>query len=81
MNVPRLSAVELILQLECLKQLLLYLEENNYINVERPWPWLFDLEKYCSSPSAKPPARTDPGCAPESAKFVSTSRTGSNVCA
>ena len=43
MNVPRLSAVELILQLECLKQLLIQLEENNYVNVERPWPWLFDF--------------------------------------
>ena len=58
MNVPRLSAVELILQLECLKQLLILLEENNYVNVERPWPWLFDLEKYGSSPSGKPPARS-----------------------
>ena len=38
MNVLRLSAVELILQHECLKQLLIYLEENNYVNVERPWP-------------------------------------------
>ena len=45
LNVPRLSAVELILQLKCrLKQLLIWLEENNYVNVERPWPWLFDLE-------------------------------------
>ena len=41
MNVPRLSAVELILQ---------------HVNVERPW--LFDLEKFGSSPSAKPPARS-----------------------
>ena len=58
MNVPRLSAVKLILQLECIKQLLIQLEENNYVNVERPWPWFFDLEKYGSSPSAKPPARS-----------------------
>ena len=58
MNVPRLSAEELILQPECLKQLLIQLEENNYVNVERPCPWLFDCEEYGSSPLAKPPARS-----------------------
>ena len=31
---------------------------NNCIKVERPWPWLFDLEKYGSSPLAKSPARS-----------------------
>ena len=58
MNVPRKAAVELILQLECWKRLLIYLEENNYVKVERPWPRLFDLEKYGSSPLAKSPARS-----------------------
>ena len=55
MNVPRKAPVELILQLECLKWLLIYLEENNNNNVkvERPWPCrLFDLEKHGSSPLA-----------------------------
>ena len=79
MNVPRKATVELILQLECWKQLLIKLEENHYIKVERPWPWLFDLEKLGSMPLAKSPASqellTDPDCAPESAKSVSTSRT------
>ena len=58
MNVPRKAAVELILQLECWKRLLIniMLEENNYVKVERPWPRLFDLEKYGSSPLAKSPA-------------------------
>ena len=79
MNVSRKATVELILQLECWKQLLIKLDENNYIKVERPWPWLFDLEKLGSMPLAKSPASqellTDPDCAPESAKSVSTSRT------
>ena len=56
MNVPRKAAVELILQLERWKQLLIQLKENNYIKVERPW--LFCLEKYGSSPLAKSPARS-----------------------
>ena len=58
MNVPRKAAVELILQLECWKRLLIKLEENNYVKVERPWPRLFDLEKYGSSPLAKSLARS-----------------------
>ena len=36
MNVPRKAAVELILQIECRKWLLIYQEENNYVKVERP---------------------------------------------
>ena len=35
-NVPRRAAVELILQLECYKRILIKLEENNYVKVERP---------------------------------------------
>ena len=58
MNVPCKAAVELILQLECWSLLLIKLEENNYVKVERPWPRLFDLEKYGSSPFAKSPARS-----------------------
>ena len=58
MNVPRQAAVELILQLVCWKQLLIKLDENNYIKVERPRSWLFDLEKYGSLPLAKSPARS-----------------------
>ena len=50
MNVPRKAAVELILQLEYWKRLLIQREENNYVKVEKPWPRLFDLEKYGSSP-------------------------------
>ena len=57
-NDPRKAAVELILQLECWKRLLIKLEENNYVNVEKSWPRLFDLEKYGSSPLAKSPARS-----------------------
>ena len=58
-NVPRKAAVELILQLECWKRLLILLEENNYVKVEGPWPRLFDLEKYDGSlPLAKSPARS-----------------------
>ena len=35
-NVPRKAAVELILQLECRKRLLIWLEENSYVKVRRP---------------------------------------------
>ena len=49
-----------------------------------PWLWLFDFEKYGSSPSAKPPARSYwlilIVLLTKSAKSISTSRTGSNVC-
>ena len=31
--------------LECRKQLLILLEENNYVKVERPWPGLFSTLK------------------------------------
>ena len=60
MNVLCKAAVELILQLECWKRLLIYMmqEENNYVKVERPWPRLFHLEKYGSSPLAKSPAKS-----------------------
>ena len=37
-NVTRIAAVELILQLEYRKQLLIKLEENNNVKDERPWP-------------------------------------------
>ena len=54
-----LAAVELILQLLVLKTAsYIMLEENNYVKVERPWPRLFDLEKYGSSALAKSPARS-----------------------
>ena len=47
------------------------------MKVEGPWPRLFDLEKYGKITSQE--LLTDPDCAPESAKSVSTSRTGSNA--
>ena len=51
-----------------------------------PWPRFFDFEKYDSSLLAKSQARsyeellTDPDLAPESAKSISTSRTGLHAC-
>ena len=58
-SVPKWMYLVLILQLECWKQLLIWLEENNCVKVERPWPRLFNLEKYGSSPLAKSPARSN----------------------
>ena len=82
MNVYRLSAVELTLQLKVSKTATYIAEENNYVNVKRPCPWLFDLKNMVAHHQQNhQPGVTDwSECAPESAKFVSTSRTGSNVC-
>ena len=50
--------------------------------MEGPWPRLFDLEKYGSFAICKITSQellSDPDCAPESAKSVSTSRTDSHA--
>ena len=37
MNVPCIAAV-VLMQFECRKQLLIEVEENHFVKVERPWP-------------------------------------------
>ena len=73
MNVPRKAAVERSCNLSVENGFLYGLKKKNYVKVGRPWPRLFHLEKYGSSPLAG--LLTDPDCAPESAKSVSTSMT------
>ena len=52
---------------------------NIHFKVEGPWPRLFDLKKYGIGKITNQELLTDPDCTTESAKSVSTSRTGSHA--